>query len=110
MAQDQRRNLSMATRLYVLAVFSLGVFVLSHSVVELTQHPLRWHLDWLRLAGLTLVSGWLSVKLPSRAATISISETFVLAGTVLLGPGVGAVLVALDALVLCLKEFILNRG
>ena len=33
-----------------------------------------------------------------------------MAGTVLLGPGVGAILVALDALVLCIKEAVLGRG
>ena len=80
------------------------------SILELSQQPLAWQWDWFKLAGLTLISGWLSVKLPSRRATISISETFVLAGAVLLGPGVGAVLVALDAAVLCLKEFLLGRG
>ena len=110
MADKPRRKLSTATRTYVLTVFGLGVAVIYLSVLELRQHPLDWHLDWLKLAGLTLISGWLSVKLPSRRATISISETFVLAGTVLLGPGVGAVLVALDAAVLCLKEFLLGRG
>jgi hypothetical protein len=64
----------------------------------------------MKLAGLTLISGWLSVKLPSGRATISISETFVLAGTVLFGPGVGAILVALDAAVLCTKEYLLGRA
>src|SRR5688572_446218 len=111
MAQKKtRKQLSNATKAYVMGVFSLGVAVIYLSVLELTQHPLGWHTEWLKLAGLTLISGWLSVKLPSRRATISISETFVLAGTVLLGPGVGAVLVALDASVLCLKEFLLGRG
>jgi putative nucleotidyltransferase with HDIG domain len=111
MAQKKtQKQLSNATKAYVMGVFSLGVAVIYLSVLELAQHPLGWHTEWLKLAGLTLISGWLSVKLPSRRATISISETFVLAGTVLLGPGVGAVLVALDASVLCLKEFLLGRG
>ncbi len=110
MANSERRTLSTATKTYVLAVFCLGALVIFLSISDLSQHPLRWQLEWLRLAGLTLISGWLSVKLPSRRATISISETFVLAGTVLLGAGVGAVLVALDAAVLCTKEFLLGRG
>jgi putative nucleotidyltransferase with HDIG domain len=50
------------------------------------------------------VCGWLSVKLPSGLATLSISETFVISGTLLYGPSAGVVLVVLDALVLCLKE------
>jgi putative nucleotidyltransferase with HDIG domain len=110
MSETGRRKLSPATQAYVLTVFSIGAVVIYLSVSELRQHPLAWHFDWLRLAGLTLISGWLSVKLPSRRATISISETFVLAGTVLLGSGVGAILVALDASVLCIKEFLLGRG
>ncbi len=99
-----------ATRLYVLAVFSLGAAVIFLSVTELRHTSSEWQFRWLQLAGLTLISGWLSVKLPSGRATISISETFVLAGAVLFGPGVGAVLVALDAAVLCTKEFLLGRA
>src|SRR5678816_2836547 len=110
MAEKPRPKLSTATRTYVLTVFGLGVAVIYLSILELRQQPMAWQMDWIQLAGLTLISGWLSVKLPSRRATISISETFVLAGTVLLGPAVGAVLVALDAAVLCLKEFLLGRG
>ena len=110
MPETPRRRLSRATELYVLLIFSLGVAVIYLSVLDLQSHEPSWHLKWLQLAGLTLISGWLSVKLPSRRATISISETFVLAGAVLLGPGVGAVLVALDAIVLCTKEFLLGRG
>ena len=110
MPQSARQRLSTATRLYVLAVFGLGVVVISLSISVLSFQTLAWHLPWFKLAGLTLISGWLSVKLPSRRATISISETFVLAGSVLFGPSVGAVLVALDAAVLCTKEFLLGRG
>src|SRR5678810_242470 len=109
MASESKRILSLATRLYVSAVFFLGAAVIFFSVSEIRQHPLEWQLPWMKLAGLTLISGWLSVKLPSGRATISISETFVLAGTVLFGPGVGAILVALDAAVLCTKEYLLGR-
>jgi putative nucleotidyltransferase with HDIG domain len=56
------------------------------------------------LAVLTFVSGWLSVKLPAISAEISISETFVIAGTLIFGPAVGTVLVVLDAIVLCSKD------
>src|SRR5262245_56136063 len=105
-----RHRLSAAAQLYVFVVVVVGLIVLALSVVELARHPGEWQFKWLPLAGLTLFSGALSVKLPSERATISISETFVLAGTVLLGSGVDAVLVALDALVLCLKESLFGRG
>jgi putative nucleotidyltransferase with HDIG domain len=110
MAPEQKPILSLATRLYVAAIFCLGWAVLFFSITEIRQHSFEWQLPWMKLAGLTLISGWLSVKLPSGRATISISETFVLAGTVLFGPGVGAVLVSLDAAVLCTKEFIFGRA
>jgi len=109
MAQGRHR-LSVAARIYVFAIVVVGLLVLALSVVELGRHTTEWQFKWLPLAGLTLFSGALSVKLPSERATISISETFVLAGTVLLGSGVGAILVALDALVLCLKEAVFGRG
>jgi putative nucleotidyltransferase with HDIG domain len=66
-------------------------------------------LDWSKFAALTFISGWLSVKLPSVSASISISETFVFAGTLLYGPAVGTALVVLDALVLCVKEAWVRR-
>ena len=86
MPENTRRDLSKTTQLYVLAVFGLGVAVIYISILELSLRALAWHLEtWMRLAGLTLISGWLSVKLPSRRATISISETFVLAGACSMG-------------------------
>jgi len=110
MSDPGRRSLPRTAVVYVLAVLGAGIAAITASVIELSGKPLDWQLDWLKLAALTLVSGWLSVKLPSGLATISISETFVLAGTVLFGPAVGTVLVALDSLVLCLKESLLGRG
>ena len=56
--------------------------------------------EWLSLTLLTLVSGFLSVKFQSVGARYSISETFVIWGTLVYGPAVGTVLVLLDAVVL----------
>jgi putative nucleotidyltransferase with HDIG domain len=110
MAEPRRRTFSAGALVYVSLVVASGLVVIGLSIRDLSAKPWAWQLDWLKLAGLTLISGWLSVKLPSGRATISISETFVLAGTVLWGPAVGTVLVALDSLVLCLKESILGVG
>ena len=110
MPEAGRKAFSRTTLIYVLTVLGAGIAVITASALELSKQPIQWQRDWLGLALLTLVSGWLSVKLPSGLATISISETFVLAGTVLYGPAVGTVLVALDSLVLCLKESLLGRG
>ena len=54
--------------------------------------------QWLSLVLLTVVSGLLPVTLPTINVSISISETFVIAGTLLFGRSGGTVLVVLDAL------------
>lgn len=86
------------TRAYVITVVGMGLIAVGLSVSDILSRPLDQR--WFFLAGLTLVSGFLPVKLPSVSATISISETFVFAGTILFGPSVGAILVLLDAGVL----------
>jgi putative nucleotidyltransferase with HDIG domain len=63
----------------------------------------------LPLAALTFGSGWLAIKLPGTKASISISETFTFAGTLLFGPAVGSALVALDATVMGLQDSLLRR-
>jgi len=56
--------------------------------------------EWLWMTVLTLVSGFLSVKFQSVGARYSVSETFVIWGTLVHGAEVGTVLVLLDAAVL----------
>ena len=99
-----RSPLRRTTQIYVAVIVGFGLLAVVASGFQLSQQPLSWHLNWLKLAALTLVSGWLSVKLPTVSASISISETFVFAGTLLFGPAVGAILVLLDAGVLCIRS------
>ncbi len=65
-----------------------------------TRHPLDW--QWFILAGLTLLSGSITVKLPSIPATISVSETFVFTAVMVFGPAAGTITVALDGLIISL--------
>jgi putative nucleotidyltransferase with HDIG domain len=58
---------------------------------------------------LTVVSGLLPVTLPSINISISISETFVVAGTLLFGTAGGTVLVLLDALFISFRLSITRR-
>ena len=105
MSPQSRKPLLFATRAYIVAVVLLGVVALGVSLVDVFGQPLNWsNFKWLQLAFLTLLSGSLSVKLPSVSASISISETFVFAGTLLFGPSVGTVLVLLDVIVLCIRS------
>lgn len=55
--------------------------------------------QWLILAGLTLLSGSFTIKVPSLQARLSVSETFVFASVLLFGTGPGTLTVVLDTLV-----------
>jgi putative nucleotidyltransferase with HDIG domain len=59
-------------------------------------------LEWFILAALTLFTGSFTVKVPSLAARISVSETFIFTSVLLFGPAAGTVTVVLDALVISL--------
>jgi len=59
--------------------------------------------EWLVLAGLTVVSGTATVRLPNVRAEISISETFVFSAVLIFGPGAGVLTVLLDAAIINLK-------
>src|SRR4051812_29529102 len=84
-------------KVYVWSVIAAGSFAISRSLYDLSLHPIGYR--WFILAGLTLVSGSATVRLPSSVASISISETFVFTAVLLYGPAAGTVIVALDALV-----------
>ena len=106
MSPQLRKPLRPVTQIYIVVVVLLGLIALDVSITDIYHQPFDWeHFKWLKLALLTLVSGSLSVKLPSVSASISISETFVFAGTLLFGPSVGTVLVLLDVIVLCIKSY-----
>jgi len=87
-------------RIYVCCVIVAGGAAILQSGNDLYWHPLDW--QWLILAGLTLLSGSITVKLPSIPATISVSETFVFTAVMLFGPSAGTITVALDGLIISL--------
>jgi putative nucleotidyltransferase with HDIG domain len=83
---------------YIGAVALLGVGTLVHSLFSFYSQSIGW--NWYVLAGLTVLTGSATVKLPTVPATISISETFVFTSTLLYGPAAGTLTVALDAVVI----------
>ncbi len=91
-------DLSTPARVYLAVVIALGTIAIGRSATVLIQHPVG--VDWLALAALTLLTGSLSIKVPSVDARISVSEAFVFAGVLLFGPHVATLIVALDSLVL----------
>src|SRR4051812_3591203 len=93
-------------RLYVSCVVFLGGGTIVYSAYQLHARPIGW--NWFILALLTLLSGSATVKLPSVAATISISETFVFTSVLLFGPAAGTLTVTLD--VLAISLWLARRG
>src|SRR6476660_8708387 len=107
MSASSRQSARRRSQIYISFIVVFGVLAITvstHDVLHQADHT------WFRLAALTLISGWLSVKLPSTSASISISETFVFTGTLLFGRSVGTILVLLDVVVLCSKSLIFRRS
>ena len=59
-------------------------------------------LEWFILAGLTLLSGSFTVRIPTTSARLSVSEIFVFAAVLLFGASAATVIVVLDVLVVSL--------
>ena len=90
--------LSFRARVFIGVLVGTGTYAVGASAYELSLHPPE--LTWLVLAGLTLLTGAFSIKLPSISARISVSEAFVFAATLLFGPSAATIVVTLDAIIL----------
>ena len=88
-------------RFFVRTVSALGLVVVGSCLYEVLLRPISQ--EWLILAGLTLLSGSFTVKVPRIPARISVSETFVFTSVLLFGPCAGTLIVALDTLVVSLS-------
>ena len=100
-------GLSGAARAYVAAVAAAGITAVGHSIAVLSSGQLG--LQWFILAGLTLLSGSFTVRIPTIPARLSVSETFVFAAAMLFGPAAATVLVVLDSLVISLWQPVTSR-
>ena len=91
-------SLSPLARAYVVAIVVTGGAVLLAGIAAL----LRSTLDprWFVLVGLTVFTSSITVKVPSVAATLSVSEAFVFSSVILYGWAPGAVLASIDGLVI----------
>jgi putative nucleotidyltransferase with HDIG domain len=85
-------------RLYVFVVVLAGAAAIAESLYQLYTQDVDW--KWVVLALLTLVTGSLTVRLPSVPATITVSETFVFTSVLLFGAAAGTMTVTMDALVI----------
>ena len=90
------RTIPPAVKLYVCAMVAVGTLSIAYSLVE--AGALRAAPYWVGLAILTLFAGPFSIRVTSARATVSASETFVLALAILFGPAPATLTVVLDAL------------
>lgn len=95
-------NLTPRGQLYIVIVAAAGLLVVGHCITMLLASPIGW--EWVVLAGLTLLSGSFTVRVPSFQARISVSETFVFTSVLLFGTCAGTLTVALDTLVAALSS------
>jgi diguanylate cyclase (GGDEF)-like protein/putative nucleotidyltransferase with HDIG domain len=102
-----RRTILSARHLYLAAVILAGFAVVLRSLVALLNQPVGP--EWFVLAGLTLLSGSFTVRVPTIPARLSVSETFVFAAVLLFGPAAATMVVALDSLVISLWIFRKSR-
>jgi putative nucleotidyltransferase with HDIG domain len=100
MAETQ--HLSRSVQIYVAVVAASGLAALLHSVYTFSLLEIGY--EWFVLAGLTLLSGSFTVRIPSIPARLSVSETFVFAAVLLFGPSAATLVVVLDALVISLWQ------
>jgi putative nucleotidyltransferase with HDIG domain len=83
--------------MYLVCVVVAGLVIIAHSLVAMYASPPR--LEWFILATLTLLTGSFTIRVPTLAARISVSETFVFTSVLLFGPSAGTATVILDSLI-----------
>src|SRR5690348_13870673 len=83
---------------YVGSVVAAGIAALALALTSLryAPHPLEWSL----FALLALVTGSFSVAFVSVAASITVSDTFVIASALLFGPAPATIALAADCVIL----------
>ena len=91
-------SLRPSVKAYVAIIVLVGFSALAQSIHRLYLEPIG--AQWFILAGLTLLTGSFTVKVPSINAHISVSETFVFASVLLFGPAAGAITVLLECLII----------
>src|SRR5687768_1831932 len=90
-------RLSSTAKTYVSIIIALGFIALAQSAASISDSPPPR--GWVVLAALTLLTGSLTLKIPTVSARLSVSEVFVFAAVLWFGPSVATFIVVLDALI-----------
>ncbi len=88
--------------LYLGIVIASGIAIVAQSLYTMAVADIP--LQWFVLAGLTLLSGSFTVRVPTISVRLSVSETFVFAAVLLFGPAAATIIVLLDTLVISLWQ------
>ena len=94
------RAIPHTVKLYVWTMVAVAAVPIASSLIE--AGALRAAPYWMGLAALTLFTGPFSIRLNSARATISATDTLVLALVILFGPAPATLTVVLDALIVSL--------
>jgi len=88
-------------RLVLGALIAAGIAAFASSMAELIHHPAGT--TWFVLLGLTIMTGWSTLRMRDVPISFSISDTFTIAAALLFGPAAGTIIVVVDALVISLR-------
>ncbi|HEX5476202.1 MAG TPA: HD domain-containing phosphohydrolase [Vicinamibacterales bacterium] len=93
--------MSKTARLFVAGVAAGGIVIAAHclAVVVSTNLPPQWYV----FGALTIATGTLTLKIPSIAARLAVSEIFAFACVLLFGPEPGALTLAIDGVLISLR-------
>jgi hypothetical protein len=94
-AAARRRRASL--RRYVTTVTAAGIALSAVCLARLAGEGLP--IECLIFAGLTVISGRITLEVPSLDDSFTVSEVFAFSSVLLFGPEAGAVTLALDSLV-----------
>jgi HD-GYP domain-containing protein (c-di-GMP phosphodiesterase class II) len=87
---------SKQSRLYFWSMVTLGAAISGFALYRIYSGNTPY--QWLILAGLTIVTGTLTIKLPGVNSKISLSDTLICVNLVLFGPAAGTITAALDGI------------
>jgi len=90
-----------ANTAYLAVIVAGGTIVVFASTRELIVKPIG--LSWFILAGVTILSGSATLRLPTVPVSFSISDSFTIAAALLFGPAAGTVTVAIDCLAISVR-------
>src|SRR5471030_257518 len=81
---------------YLAVEVAAGAIVVARSLTRIVTHPPGP--GWFVLAGLTIATGFATLRMPVVPISFSISDTFTITAALLFGPAAGELAVALDAM------------